>query len=226
MGPVGGAKSLLRVMTGVHRGESMTKLLRHYHFWGRLDTKSDHIPAAYNENDQVKYAGLYVAQEIHAQCSAGNTYSPRGNGCFKFLHDNAQRCAQGCRGASASHVPMPRMALDRTLLLFENMYHAGPHAVSKWSGLVEHVHQSTPLVLHFNGPAKVIFEKEWGLPWDATAGKTPVRHLVEGIRNGMRQAKRREATERFERNVTFLDPWLRRVEGQGPLRFSCDVPWS
>ena len=95
MGPVGAAKSLLRVMTGVHRGESMAKLLRHYHFWGRLDTKSDPIPAAYNENDQVKYAGLYVAQEIHAQCSARNSYSSRGSGCTRA-------CGSSATGSSAT----------------------------------------------------------------------------------------------------------------------------
>ena len=41
----------------------MAKLLRHYHFWGQLNTRSDPIPPAYNENDQVKYAGLYVAAD-------------------------------------------------------------------------------------------------------------------------------------------------------------------
>ena len=36
MGPVGAAKALLEIMTGTSRGESMEKLLRHYHFWGKV----------------------------------------------------------------------------------------------------------------------------------------------------------------------------------------------
>ena len=115
------------------------------------------------------------------------------------------------------------MALDRSLLLFENLFHAGRHAVGP-GGRLSHVGTGTPLVLHFNGPAKVIFEPHWGLPWDATAGKTPVLHLVEGLRKAMPPAARRAATAAFERNVTFLDPWLRRAPGIGPLRFTCDVP--
>ena len=114
-------------MTGVYKGESMAKLLRHYHFWGQLNTRSDPIPPAYNENDQVKYAGLYVAQQMHASCASGRQYRARGHGCFHFLHDGVRRCAQGCAGATGSAPPLPRMALDRSLMLFENMYHAGPH---------------------------------------------------------------------------------------------------
>ena len=232
MGPVGAAKALLRVMTGVYKGESMERLLRHYHFWGRLDTRRDPIPPAYNENDQVKYAGLYVAQELRAQCAAtggrGGGASSRGGGCFRFLHDNEQRCANSCRGTGASHLAgLPRMGLDRSLQLFENMYHAGSHSASGRTGRLAHRQAgSTPLILHFNGPAKVIFEREWGLPqWDAAAGKTPVLHLVEGLRKGMSAHQRRAATAAFDRNVTFLDPWLQRTDGQGPLRYSCDVPW-
>ena len=32
------------------------------------------------------------------------------------------------------------------------------------------------------------------------------------------------AVAAFERNVTFIDPWLQRAPSIGPLRFSCDVP--
>ena len=104
------------------------------------------------------------------------------------------------------------------------LFSFGP-SVSRRNGAVEHTHVSTPLVLHFNGPAKVIFEREWTLPWDATAGKTPVLHLIEGLRKGRSPAERRDAMRAFDRNATFLDPWLRRVPGQGPLRYSCDIPW-
>lgn len=110
IGTVGAAKALLRVMSGVHRGESMATLLRHYHHWGTLDTKRDPIPAAYTENDQVKYAGLYVAQEIAAACADGRRYSSRGGGCFKFLHDGQRRCAPGCSARAAStRLPVPRI---------------------------------------------------------------------------------------------------------------------
>lgn len=227
MGPVGAAKALLRVMTGVYKGEAMEKLLRHYHFWGRLDTHKDPIPPAYNENDQVKYAGLYVAQEAHLQCAQSGRYVSRGGGCFRFLHDGQQRCANSCYGAMASHLAsLPRMGLDRSLLLFENLYHAGAHSLEWRTGRLMHTSVGTPLILHFNGPAKVIFEKEWTIPqWDATAGKTPVLHLLEGLRKGKSKHERRAAIAAFDRNVTFLDPWLQHTEGQGPLRYSCDVPW-
>lgn len=204
----------------------MDTLLRHYHFWGRLDTRSDPIPAAYNENDQVKYAGLYVAQEMALQCSATHSYRGKGQGCFAFLHDGARRCAPGCRHGNLPHTLVPRIALDRTLLLFENMYHAGPHRLLP-SGEATHKSLSHhPLVLHFNGPAKVIFEREWQLSqWDPTDGQTPVLHLIQSIRAAKSVPERRAIARAYERNVTFLDPWLRRTEGQGPLRFSCDIPW-
>ena len=82
-----------------------------------------------------------------------------------------------------------------------------------------------PLVVHFNGPAKVINEPEWGLPWDAKDGKTPVLHLVEGLRRARSLEARRAAASAFETNVTFVDTWLRKTPGIGPLRFTCDVPW-
>ena len=114
IGPVGAAKALLRVMTGVYRGESIAKLLRHYHHWGLLDTKRDPIPAAYNENDQVKYAGLYVAQQIADGCNGGAQYRSKGHGCFKFLHDGNRRCTPGCNSPGArDRLPMPRMGMCR-----------------------------------------------------------------------------------------------------------------
>lgn len=119
---------------------------------------------------------------------------------------------------------LARMAgLDRSLQLFENMYHAGPHAVTR-AGEISREGQVKPLILHFNGPAKVVFETRWGLPWDSTAGKTPVLLLIEGMRKTRSSTQRRAATAAFEHNVTFLDPWLRKAPTIGPLRYSCDVP--
>ena len=63
-------------------------------------------------------------------------------------------------------------------------------SVSGRAGALEHKRVSTPLILHFNGPAKVIFEREWTLPWDATSGKTPVLLLIEGLRRGKSQRER------------------------------------
>lgn len=228
MGPIGAAKQLLKVMTGLTYGESRDKLLRHYHHWGAIDTKADPIPKAYSENDQVKYAGLYVAQEIAASCAHGRDYAAKGMGCFGFLHDGKRRCVPGCRGdgdgARAHPIGLPRMALDRSLLLFENMFHAGGHSFDARSGRVSHNSAGTPLILHFNGPAKVVFETQWGMPWDATAGKTPVLHVIEGMRRAASSHAKHAALVGFETNVTFLDTWLRKQPGIGPLRFTCAVP--
>ena len=68
----------------------------------------------------------------------------------------------------------PRMTLDYQLHLFENMYKAGPHKLER-GRLVHATPPARPLVVHFNGPAKVSFEAEWRLPLDAIAGLTPVR---------------------------------------------------
>ena len=135
----------------------------------QLDIRIDRIPAAYNDNDQVKYSGLYVAQEMAAACSNGKPYKSRGHGCFHFLHDGVSRCAGVCSG---SHSLQHRMAIDRSNTLFENMYHAGGHSVNSEGRLVKNGHP--PVVLHYNGPSKVIFEEGWKLPWDPKCGKTPV----------------------------------------------------
>ena len=92
--------------------------------------------------------------------------------------------------------------------------------------------RATPLVVHFNGPAKVIFEgsgggpsaRPWRLPWDAEAGRTPVAHMVAGIRGSFDAHTREAAVAAFERNVTFLDTHLQRAEPPGPLRSMCEVP--
>ena len=241
MGPVGDVKELLRTMTGVTRGASLEQLLRHYHKWGQLDTRADPIPAAYNENDQTKYAGLYVAQEIAASCAQGHSYTSSGRGCFAFLHDGGRRCAPGCVGGAArSHSLRPRLALDRANALFENMFHSGPHHVGPGGRLVKSASRlggsATPLVLHYNGPSKVVFEREWQLSresaarttghpsWDPLSGKTPVLYHLEGLRRARTPAALTAAANAFEANVTLIDPWLRRASSIGPLRYSCDVP--
>ena len=226
MGHVGDAKKLLEAMTGVSRGVPIATLLRHYHFWGQLSTRTDPIPAAYTENDQTKYAGIYVAQEMAAACAAGpgRSYAGRGRGCFTFLHDGGRRCAPGCGHAARQHPLTARMALDRANSLFENVFHAGRHQRTADGRL--HRGQQLPVVLHYNGPAKVVFEREWQLNgvWDAQSGKTPVLLHVEGLRAGQPAAARAAATAAFESNVTFIDPWLHRAPSIGPLRFTCDVP--
>ena len=74
MGPAGAAREMLAVMGGLRRGEQLATLLRHYHNWGRLDTKKEPIPQAFAENDQTAYAGLYVAQHFADTCR------PKGGG--------------------------------------------------------------------------------------------------------------------------------------------------
>lgn len=178
----------------------------------------------YNENDQTKYAGIYVAQEMALACAGGGHYAGKGHGCFGFLHDGQRRCSPGCSQPSRQHPLQARMALDRANTLFENVFHAGAHERGADGKLRRG--RNTPLVLHYNGPAKVIFEREWGLSahWDAQSGKTPVRLHVEGLRSGRAPAERAAAIEAFEQNVTFIDPWLQRASSIGPLRYSCEVP--
>ena len=224
MGSVGAAKALLETMTGISRGESRAKLLRHYQRWGQLNTNADPIPAAYNENDQTKYAGLYIAQEMAAACAHGRQYESRGRGCFRFLHDGQRRCGGGCSSAAMSrHSLAHRIALDRGNELFENMFHSGQHTVSAKGKLTKP--GTTPLVLHYNGPAKVVFESSWGLShlWNPKSGKTPVLLHIEGLRAPHAAAARAEAMAAFEHNVTLVDPLLRKARGSGPLRYSCAV---
>ena len=52
------------------------------------------------------------------------------------------------------HPLLPRMTLDYELHLFENMYKAGPHKLER-GRLVHATPPAHPLVVHFNGPAKV-----------------------------------------------------------------------
>ena len=125
------------------------------------------------------------------------------------------------------------MALDRSNTLFVNVFHAGSDrdrlGVQKFTlgtdGRLRRGAQ-TPVAMHYNGPAKVVFEAAWGLEqqWDPHSGKTPVLLHLEGLRNGMPPEVRAAAVAAFERNVTFIDPWLQRAPSIGPLRFSCDVP--
>ena len=41
---------------------------------------------------------------------------------------------------------------------------------------------STPLVLHFNGPAKVEYEKSWGVPALRVAGRFPIFAYIDAAR--------------------------------------------
>ena len=244
MGPAGAAREMLAVMGGLWRGEQLATLLRHYHNWGRLDTKKEPIPQAFVENDQTAYAGLYVAQHFADTCrpkgggggrgGRGGRRRSRGNalrgvgggGCFGFLHDGERRCvahgAPRCANDALwrEHPLRPRMTLDYQLHLFENMYKAGPHTLER-GRLVHSQPPARPLVVHFNGPAKVSFEAEWRLPWDATAGLTPVRQLTNALAKTLGAAERAAARDAFRDSVTFLSPTLERLD-MGPLNLTCD----
>ena len=118
------------------------------------------------------------------------------------------------------HPLRPRMTLDYQLHLFENMYKAGAHRLE--GGRLVHVTPpARPLVIHFNGPAKVSFEAEWRLPWDATAGLTPVRHLTNALGKALGAAQRAAARDAFRDSVTFLSPTLTRLD-MGQLNLTCD----
>ena len=193
-GPVRDAKALLRVMSGVDVGGEAhhNRLMRHYVNWGQLNTEREKIPPAYLENDQVKYAELYLAR------------------------------LGRLRGGADRHRLSSRIGLDRHLDLFENMFHAGAHSADGGQ-LVNSASRRRPVVVHFNGPAKVVFEREWRVPWDATAGRTPVAWLTDTVRSTFGAAAREAAARAFESNVTFLDPLFRRVTDVGPLHFSCET---
>ena len=119
-----------------------------------------------------------------------------------------------------SHPLRHRITLDYHLHLFENMYKAGGHRVE--GGALHHASPpSKPLVVHFNGPAKVTFEGEWRVPWDATAGLTPVRHLTNALCGTLSRSRRAEARSSFEDRVTFLSPTLARLH-MGPFNLTCD----
>ena len=147
--------------------------------------------------------------------------------CFGFLHDGEWRCvahgAPRCTGDALwrEHPLRSRMTLDYQLHLFENMYKAGPHKLER-GRLVHATPPARPLVVHFNGPAKVSFEAEWRLPWDATAGLTPVRQLTNALGETLGAAQRAAARDAFRGSVTFLSPTLERLDMGGPLNLTCD----
>ena len=227
-GPVSASRELLQVMTGVDRAGKLAlgKLMRHYVNWGALDTHAEPIPPAFLENDQTKYAGLYVAQAFADACTPARARSVqlRGHGCFRFLHDGRQRCSHGravCNNQAGAHSLSARIALDHRLSLFENMYHAGHHRVDQ-GHIVNARSGLKPMVVHFNGPAKVIFERDWGLPWDATSGRTPVSSLLMTQRAAFTKAAREAAINNFQTDVTFIDPMFRKVTESVPFRFQCE----
>ena len=49
-------------------------------------------------------------------------------------------------------------------------------------------------------------------------------HSVTALREAFDARSRAAAMAAFERNVTFLDPWLQRAPSVGPLRYSCELP--
>ena len=105
------------------------------------------------------------------------------------------------------------------------MYKAGPHRLDEAGRLVHAAGAggpgARPLVVHFNGPAKVSFEPEWKLPWDATAGLTPVRHLTNALCGALSASERAAARDAFRERVTFLSPTLARLD-MGPFNGTCD----
>ena len=234
IGPAGAAMELLASMAGeTGRGEKEEALWAHYLNWGALPGPA---PRAFAENDQFAYAGFFVAQRFADACGGGGgggrPNGKRGGGpsCFTMLHDRRRRCvgaggAPHCDAAAtagaAAHPRGARVALDHRLSLFANMYHAGAQRLER-GRLVVGATGSTPLVLHFNGPAKVEYEKAWGVPALRVAGRFPIFAYVDAARASFAPAARAAAEARFA-DVTFLGPTLRRLPGEGAYNFTCGV---
>jgi hypothetical protein len=69
------------------------------------------------------------------------------------------------------HRCSPRDTMDRSSA-WQGSHSIGPNGALRRNGNGG----VTPLVVHFNGPAKVIFESQWTLPWDASgshSARTP-----------------------------------------------------
>jgi hypothetical protein len=226
--PAGAAAELLEAMSGVRRGDPLPMLLDTYLNWG-----SSHLPAtprAYVDNDQLTYACLFVSQHVSDACRAGSASRQRRLGsrrCVTCPHDGRRRCVRAgglvdCSDRLAWEKPIlgHRLGLDYGLRLFENLYHAGRHRLQ--GGRIRHVGSgATPLVIHFNGPAKVVHETEWGLPAWAGQQDQP-KQLRDAICAALSPAERAVADERFLTHATFLDPTFRRIAGGvGPLNASC-----
>lgn len=228
MGPVGAVTELLEVMAGVRRGDSLPMLLDTYLNWGSPRLAAAPTPRAYVDNDQLSYACLFISQHVSDVCQTGGGGRQRALGsrrCVTCPHDGKQRCMRAggmidCSDRSTWERPplSHRLGLDHGLGLFENFYHAGRHRLE--GGKVRHVSSgATPLVIHFNGPAKVVHEPEWGLPTWGSKQDQP-KQLRDSICAALSPAERAAADERFLTHATFLDPTFRRVAG-GPLNASC-----
>eukprot|EP00964_Phaeocystis_antarctica_P053218 scaffold31215_cov49-Phaeocystis_antarctica.AAC.2 len=104
--------------------------------------------------------------------------------------------------------------------LFENMYHAGAHQLV--GGRLRHRSSGAqPFAVHFNGPAKVTFETEWRLPWDAQGGRTPVACLLSAACTSFDKATQASAERGFGEQVAILDATFQRLDA-GPLNLTCE----
>ena len=104
--------------------------------------------------------------------------------------------------------------------LFENMYHAGAHKLV--GGRLRHRSSGAqPIAVNFNGPAKVVFEREWQLPWDTRGGRTPVACLLSAACGSFDQTAQAKAERAFGEQVTVLDATFKRLDA-GPLNLTCE----
>ena len=250
-GTAGAVREMLAVMTGA----PTAALMRYYLNWAppppkgqRQQAKGDgdggggapaKTPRAFAENDQVAYAGLFVAQHFARACkrqSGGRRRRLRrrrrlfgggGGSCYTFVHDGRRRCVSGGRPRCDAewlwrrHPLAPSLlGLDYGMQLFENMYHAGAHRLV--DGKVQHKQSGArPIAVHFNGPAKVVFEPGWQLPWNSGGGRTPVACLLGAACASFGAAAQLAAEDSFQERVTILDATFRRLDA-GPLNFTCD----
>lgn len=189
IGRPGAVRHFLRASAGVPQ-TPMTTLWRHYLNWELLQKaapRTEPPPAVFapGSNAQIRYAGLYVAQQWAAACKQtenGSAASPSSvpslflsqrrqprepRACFRFWHDNTTRCTPAVCDAAAYPLSTPT-SLDFELALFDNLFHAGRRmlinhrvASARRNGSL----QTHAAVVQFNGPSKVVAEPGWELPF-------------------------------------------------------------
>eukprot|EP00965_Chrysotila_dentata_P164578 5433370-Pleurochrysis_carterae.AAC.1 len=133
---VGGAKQMLSAMTALSTTNTMDRLLHFYLNWHLIDRSRETTPSVYADNDQVTYAGLFIAQRFAAECEkSAIVRAPRNWRCTPPLLDGDRRCIDIsrkplCTSANLRRFPTEseRISLDYELRLFENLYHAGRRA--------------------------------------------------------------------------------------------------
>ena len=239
MGPAAAVEAMLTALTGAATDAQLRPLWQEYLDWGREPRRTPHV--LFTENDQTRYSGLYLSQLHAVGCARREQRTksvrgvslarPAGAGlpwsCFvnwlRSKKNFVPRCDEHATRTCQHPLNPWRLGLDHRNLLFESLYHAGPHALSagRMHPAGANYNRNHSTVVHLCGGAKVQFEREWNLPWDATAGRTPGSWLLELVRNRHRATTLATTVGRFAEDVTFLHPTLRRVDAGSTFGEMC-----